>query len=181
MSPYNAMKGSHSDTTTMTPSTQCPARIQTERSILFYSAPEHCASVFSTDFGKRPKRAITLPLQPPVLRSDYWGDVNHKASELQRKYPDDIWDVRYPQSDADFFNYFDAQDIHDMGPSFLLDVLWKVVTVNEVADALSRQVIDEFAADWVADNYSRQVQIVFRCSSVSNIKMLQNSLFCAIV
>jgi hypothetical protein len=123
--------------------------VQTELPISFYSNPDDRSSLFSTQLGKLPKRSLQFPLQPSLVYSNFLHATCLKAAELQRDYPEEIWNVGMPTDWLDLYDWFDALDIHLMGASFLIQVLRKVHEQNEVAQREMEAVIYEAATDWV--------------------------------
>ena len=126
--------------------------VATELHFEFYRLPNLYPGHFSTRFGKIAKRGLNLPLSPGVIHTDFHGDVAAKAAELQRTFPEEIWDVKAPTRWEDLLVWFDPYDVHLLGAAFLIQVLYRVFETNAATTNQMLAIIDEAAADWVGRN-----------------------------
>lgn len=130
-----------------------PLLVKTELHHEFYRLPNNYTANFSTNYGLLPKRGLGYPLTPTIAHTDLNKDVSKMAADLQRAWPDLIWDLnKKPNRWEDLLVWFDPYDIHLMGAKFLLQVLYTVQEQNEKAAAQIDAVIDEAAIDWVSRN-----------------------------
>ena len=109
-------------------------------------------SIFSTRLGTLPKKQLPLPLPAGLVHSRPQAEVHTKAAELQRLYPEQIWDVVAPTDWEGLFHYFDAYDTYMLGPKFLVDVLRYVVGRNEQAQKQMVEECKRAALEWILSN-----------------------------
>ena len=134
-----------------------PLVMKTELPQIFYNLPNDFPANFSTKFGELPKRGL-LPGAPCVIHTDFKNDITVMAAQLQRDWPERIWDInKSPTHWEDLLTWFDPYDIHILGASFLLQVLYRIWEQNAAATKEMEAVIDEFAAEWVSCNENSYV------------------------
>lgn len=130
-----------------------PLVLKTELPPEFYCLPNLYPANFSTKYGFLPKKGLDYPLATTIAHADFNADVSAMAAELQRAWPEQIWELsKKPNRWEDLLVWFDPYDIHILGAVFLLQVLYRIQERNEQASAGMNAIIDEAAFDWVARN-----------------------------
>jgi len=125
----------------------------------FYQAPDGYLCTFSTNFGALARKNLSFPLPARIVHTDFRDAIFDKAAELQRQFPDGIWNVVPPTHWNDLFHYFDPYDVYLMGPEFLIQVLRYVAECNEMANVRILKAIEDAAKEWIERHQFLQVSV----------------------
>ncbi len=116
----------------------------------FWRTPDNAAAAFSTQLGRYPKRQLPDPLPPPIARSNMNWDIQKKAQNLVRQFPELARGITPIHEWYHLYKYFDAHDLWVEGAAFCFFVIYRIGVVNEQLIIEQREMIEDFAKDWVA-------------------------------
>jgi hypothetical protein len=120
--------------------------------VSFWQTPDNAVAAFSTQLGRYPKRQLPRPLPAPIIRSNMNHDVQKKAQSLVKQFPELARRITPINEWYHLYKYFDAYELWIEGAAFCFFVIHRIGMINEQLIIEQRDMIEDFAKEWVASH-----------------------------